>query len=261
MGCDKLAQHLQVEGMTARVTTLKGMHMKKYLATAAFVAVTFAAAGSASALDCNCELFPPINNNQSFIHAKIDNVVNAKIGTAVGDVKVTGTAVGNNLSIDAGTGTTGTINNKQVFAGYGNMISSTVNVSGTTTTNGVLNGKLTVANTAVANNASIKLGGCTTTCSNAPVINNNQSVAYDPTATTNVSLASVSGLADISTTSIGNNLSVEGRVAAFNNVQSMSWAPINSITNVSIGAAGAGVNINGTAIGNNASWNLTPKVP
>jgi len=233
--------------------------MKRYLTAAAFAAVAFASAGSASALDCTtCELFPPITNVQTFAHGYVKSEVNAKVGVAVGDVKVTGTAVGNNLSIDAGTGTTGRISNTQNFAGYNDLLISTVNVTGTTNTNGTLGGKLTVDNTAVANNASIKLGAC---CTSAPAIENTQTVSWDPTATTNVLLTSVTGASAINTTAVGNNLSVEGRIASLTNRQTDTLAPIQAFSNVTIGSVGAGgLTIGNTAVGNNASWSLTPKV-
>ncbi len=233
--------------------------MKRYLTAAAFAAVAFASAGSASALDCTtCELFPPITNVQTFAHGYVKSEVNAKVGVAVGDVKVTGTAVGNNLSIDAGTGTTGKISNTQNFAGYNDLLISTVNVTGTTNSNGTLGGKLTVDNTAVANNASIKLGAC---CTSAPVIENTQTVSWDPTATTNVLLPSVTGASAINTTAVGNNLSVEGRIASLTNRQTDTWAPIQAFSNITIGSVGAGgLTIANTAVGNNASWSLTPKV-
>ena len=233
--------------------------MKRYLTAAAFAAVAFASAGSASPLDCTtCELFPPITNVQTFAHGYVKSEVNAKVGVAVGDVKVTGTAVGNNLSIDAGTGTTGKISNTQNFAGYNDLLISTVNVTGTTNSNGTLGGKLTVDNTAVANNASIKLGAC---CTSAPVIENTQTVSWDPTATTNVLLPSVTGASAINTTAVGNNLSVEGRIASLTNRQTDTWAPIQAFSNITIGSVGAGgLTIANTAVGNNASWSLTPKV-
>ena len=228
--------------------------MIRYMSAAVFAAGALSLAGSAQAEDCNtCELFPPINNNQSFTHAVITNKVNVNLDSVAGDVKVSGTAVANNLSIDAGTGTTGQINNVQTFASYGTNISSTVNVAPVTHGAGDFGGKLDVDNTVVANNASIKLGAC---CTTAPEVNNTQTVFYDPTATTNVALNSVAGDVDINTTSVANNLSIEGRVAQINNVQNSSWAPVNSTTNVSIGAVGAGLSVVGTAVGNNMSWKL-----
>ena len=235
--------------------------MKYFLSSAAFAALACAAAGSASALDApcsNCELFPPITNVQTFENGFVKAEVNAHIATAVGDVKVSGTAVGNNLSIDAGAGTTGKIVNMQSFAGYGDLLSSTVNVTGTTSTNGAFGGKLTVDNTAVANNASIKLGAC---CTTAPGIENTQTLSWDSTAITNVQLASVTGAADINTTAVGNNLSIEGRIGSLTNNQTDSWASIQAISNVTLGALGAGLTIATTAVGNNASWKQTVPCP
>ncbi|MEI6439135.1 MAG: hypothetical protein WCO83_02910 [Alphaproteobacteria bacterium] len=235
--------------------------MKYYVASTVFAALASVAAGSAMALDvpCStCELFPPITNVQTFEHGFVKAEVNAHIATAVGNVKVAGTAVGNNLSIDAGAGTTGKIVNTQSFAGYGDLLSSTVNVTGTTSTDGGFGGKLTVDNTAVANNASIKLGAC---CTTAPAIENTQILSWDRTAVTNVQLASVTGATDINTTAVGNNLSVEGRIGSLSNNQTDSWASIQAISNVTLGALGAGLTIATTAVGNNASWKQTVPCP
>jgi hypothetical protein len=115
-----------------------------------------------------------------------------------------------------------------------------------------------VDNTAVANNASIKLGAC---CTSAPALENTQTVSWDPTATTNVLLPSVTGASAINTTAVGNNLSVEGRIASLSTRQTDTWAPIQAFSNVTIGSVGAGgLTIGNTAVGNNASWSLTPKV-
>jgi len=104
--------------------------MNRYLAATAFVANRLFSGrlrlGSIDNPCSTCELFPPINNTQVFEHGYIKAEVNAHVGSAIGDVKVSGTAVGNNLSVDAGAGTVGVVNNVQKFAGYGDMLSSTV---------------------------------------------------------------------------------------------------------------------------------------
>jgi len=129
MWCGELARCLQSE-----VQGRCGPHLKKefkmlrYMSAIAFAAGALSIAGSAQAQCAACELFPPINNTQSFTHAVLTNAVNVKVDGVHGDLKVNGTAVANNLSIDAGEGTTGTINNNQSFASYGTNISSTVNV-------------------------------------------------------------------------------------------------------------------------------------
>jgi hypothetical protein len=198
----------------------KEFKMLRYMSAAVFAAGALSIAGSAQAQCATCELFPPINNTQSF-KGVITNKVNVKLDSVAGDVEVNGTAVGNNLSIDAGTGTTGQINNVQTFAA-GSDLSSTVNVTAVTTGSGDFGGKLEVANTAVANNASIKLGAC---CTTAPEVNNHQSASFDPTATTNVALNSVASDVEINTTAVVNNMSIEGRVAQINNVQTPQRNP------------------------------------
>ncbi|OYU69600.1 MAG: hypothetical protein CFE28_06055 [Alphaproteobacteria bacterium PA2] len=229
--------------------------MLRYMSAIAFAAGALSIAGSAQAQCSACELFPPINNTQTFTHAVLTNAVNVKVDGVHGDLKVSGTAVANNLSIDAGEGTTGTINNNQSFASYGTNISSTVNVGAKTAGLGDVGGALDVENTVVANNASIKLGAC---CTTAPTVNNVQTVSYDPTAIANVNLNTVGGDVDVANTAVANNLSIEGRVAQINNTQTSSWAPVNATANVNLGYAGANVNVSGSAIGNNLSWKLTP---
>lgn len=229
--------------------------MLRSISALALAAGVLTIAGSAQAQCSTCELFPPINNTQVFTHAIISNTVNAAVNNVGGDLKVSGTAVGNNLSIDAGAGTTGTINNSQSFASYGSNVSSTVNVAASTAGHGDIGGDLTIDNTAVANNASIKLGAC---CTTAPTINNNQNASYDPSATTNVRLDGVGGDAAITTTAVANNISIEGRVAQINNTQTSSWAPVLATTNANIANVGGNLSITGAAIGNNLSWKLTP---
>lgn len=195
-------------------------------------------AGSVQAQDCtSCELYPAVNNVQVQDHATVTAVNNLNVNNAA-SITASGTAVGNNISVDGSDTSYSTISNNQNFGSYGANVSSALNVQGKT-----VGGDVNLTNAAIANNAQVTVG-------TAAVLNNSQTSYYDPQATTQASIGWAGGDLASSTTAVANNLSVTGRIQALNNNQSSTSNPVTATSNITANVGGA-VNVSATAIGNN----------